>query len=73
MNPAVEPVLHRYYNDLGRIDEPSMVVGGDVCETGERFFIGFSQRTNEDGAKTTCSPAQLLRLHFEFDRHPRCE
>ena len=24
--------------------------GGDVCEAGEHFFIGLSQRTNDEGA-----------------------
>ena len=25
--------------------------GGDVCEAGDHFFIGISERTNEDGAR----------------------
>jgi dimethylargininase len=27
------------------------VDGGDVCEAGEHFFIGISERTNEEGAR----------------------
>lgn len=47
---AIEPVLRRYYKDLHWIREPGTVDGGDVCQAGEHFFIGVSNRTNEDGA-----------------------
>ena len=48
---ATEPVLRDYFNDLHYIREPGTVDGGDVCEAGEHFFIGISQRTNEEGAR----------------------
>ena len=47
---AIEPVLRRYYKDLHWIREPGTVDGGDVCQAGEHFFIGVSNRTNEEGA-----------------------
>jgi dimethylargininase len=34
----------------GSIDAPGTVDGGDVCEAGDRFFIGISARTDERGA-----------------------
>ena len=32
------------------IESPGTLDGGDICEAGEHFFIGISQRTNWDGA-----------------------
>jgi dimethylargininase len=40
----------------GAIEAPGTLDGGDVCEAGEHFFIGVSQRTNWEGA------AQLAAL-----------
>jgi len=36
---------------VGEIDAPGTVDGGDVCDTGDRFLIGISARTNEEGAR----------------------
>ncbi|HET7470398.1 MAG TPA: arginine deiminase family protein, partial [Gemmatimonadales bacterium] len=47
---AVEPVLAGWFPALGRIIAPGTVDGGDVCEAGEHFFIGISERTNPEGA-----------------------
>ena len=33
------------------IEEPGTLDGGDICEAGDHFFIGVSQRTNWDGAQ----------------------
>jgi dimethylargininase len=41
---------------FGTIDAPGTLDGGDICEHGEHFFIGVSQRTNWEGA------AQLAAL-----------
>lgn len=41
---------------LVAIEAPGTLDGGDVCEHGDQFFIGVSQRTNWDGA------AQLAAL-----------
>ena len=47
---AVGSALERWFPELDRITAPGTVDGGDVCEAGEHFFIGLSQRTNEAGA-----------------------
>ena len=47
---AVGAALDRWFPELDRITPPGTVDGGDVCEAGEQFFIGVSQRTNEAGA-----------------------
>jgi dimethylargininase len=52
--------LVNYYPELSTIEAPGTVDGGDVCEAGDHFFIGISQRTNEAGA------AQLARILNAF-------
>jgi dimethylargininase len=44
------------FSTIHEIRAPGTVDGGDVCEAGTHFFIGISERTNEDGAR------QLARL-----------
>lgn len=40
-----------HYRPLERIFSPGSVDGGDVLMVGEHFFIGLSERTNQDGAE----------------------
>jgi dimethylargininase len=47
---SIKPVLHDYFSQVHSIVEPGTLDGGDVCEAGEHFFIGISDRTNEHGA-----------------------
>jgi len=47
---AVEPALAAWFPELSRIAAPGTVDGGDVCEAGEQYFIGISERTNPEGA-----------------------
>jgi dimethylargininase len=48
---GIAEVLTPIYPSLLRIEAPGTVDGGDVCEAGDHFFIGISERTNETGAK----------------------
>jgi dimethylargininase len=48
---AVRKALERFYKTFYEIEAPGTVDGGDVCAAGERFFIGVSERTNEEGAR----------------------
>ena len=57
---SIAPVLRGQYPELHSISAPGTVDGGDVCEAGEHFLIGVSQRTNEQGAN------QLARLLESF-------
>ncbi len=43
--------LARLFPSLCEIRAPGTLDGGDVCEAGPHFFIGISERTNEDGAR----------------------
>jgi len=48
---AMRPVLRRFFPALTAIEAPATLDGGDICEAGEHFFLGVSQRTNEEGAR----------------------
>jgi dimethylargininase len=48
---AMRPVLRRFFPALGEIEAPGTLDGGDICEAGNHFFLGVSQRTNEEGAR----------------------
>lgn len=47
----IEDVLARFYPELGSIEAPGTLDGGDVCEAEDHFFIGLSARTNIEGAR----------------------
>jgi dimethylargininase len=47
---SVGRALEPWFPDLDGIAAPGTVDGGDVCETGDHFFIGVSERTNSEGA-----------------------
>ena len=53
---AIEPIIREHFSTVHAISEPGTVDGGDICEAGDHFFIGISQRTNEAGAR------QLTRI-----------
>jgi dimethylargininase len=44
-------VLTQFYPELQSIHPPGTLDGGDICEAGDHFFIGISERTNETGAE----------------------
>lgn len=48
---SVGGVLSSLFPELHNIREPGTLDGGDVCEAGDHFFIGVSERTNETGAQ----------------------
>jgi dimethylargininase len=47
---AIEPVLARY-KPVARIQAPGTLDGGDVLMAERHFFIGLSERTNQEGAE----------------------
>ena len=63
---AIRNVLGPFALKLSAIDPPGTLDGGDICEAGEHFFIGVSQRTNWDGA------AQLAALLTEAGYTSAC-
>src|SRR5258705_1848753 len=57
----ISKTLAAFYSELHSIREPGTLDGGDVCEAGNHFFIGISERTNEAGAQ------RLADLLTSFD------
>jgi dimethylargininase len=49
-------MLAKLFPSLSEIKSPGTLDGGDVCQVANHFFIGISERTNEEGAR------QLARL-----------
>ena len=47
---SIRETLSRLCPAIASIQEPGTVDGGDICEAGNHFFIGLSDRTNEAGA-----------------------
>jgi dimethylargininase len=48
---GVGEALAQFYSVLSSISVPGTLDGGDICEAGNHFFIGISERTNENGAR----------------------
>jgi dimethylargininase len=48
---SISAVLHDFYPALQEIQAPGTLDGGDICEAENRFFLGVSHRTNEEGAR----------------------
>ncbi|HXP11209.1 MAG TPA: arginine deiminase family protein [Acidobacteriaceae bacterium] len=55
---AMRPILRRFFPALAEIEAPGTLDGGDICEAGNHFFLGVSQRTNHEGARQ-------LAVHLE--------
>jgi len=59
---SVAKVLAQVFSEIHTIQEPGTLDGGDVCEAGNHYFIGISERTNEAGAR------QLGELLISFGK-----
>jgi len=46
----MERVLGSFYDHIEQIESPGTVEAGDVMMTGRHFYIGISNRTNDEGA-----------------------
>ena len=59
---AMRPALRSFFPDTVEIEAPGTLDGGDICEAEDHFFLGLSQRTNEEGARQLA--AHLARVGF---------
>ncbi|AOH55414.1 N(G),N(G)-dimethylarginine dimethylaminohydrolase [Peribacillus muralis] len=48
---AMEPTLKEFYETVHHINTPGTLDGGDVLQVDDHFYIGISDRTNEEGAQ----------------------
>ncbi len=46
----IKKVLSKFYSIIEEIKSPGTVEAGDIMMVGDHFYIGLSDRTNEDGA-----------------------
>ncbi|MBV8372339.1 MAG: N(G),N(G)-dimethylarginine dimethylaminohydrolase [Candidatus Eremiobacteraeota bacterium] len=46
---SLRPALVAFFTDLAEIDPPGTLDGGDVCDAGDRVYVGLSHRTNANG------------------------
>jgi dimethylargininase len=58
---SIKPVLSEFFDNIESIKSPGRVDGGDICEAGDHFFIGISNRTSEEGAQ------QLAEILWNYD------
>jgi dimethylargininase len=45
----MKPTLLQFYDRVQRVTPPGTVEGGDICQADDHFFIGISERTNQEG------------------------
>jgi dimethylargininase len=48
---AIRQAISRFFPSALEIEAPGTVDGGDICEADSHFFLGLSQRTNEEGIR----------------------
>jgi dimethylargininase len=48
---SIAAVLPEFFGCVARIEAPGTVDGGDICQADNHFFIGLSDRTNDEGAR----------------------
>jgi dimethylargininase len=48
---GIKAVLERFYKHVKTIENPGTLDAGDVMMVGAHFYIGISERTNQEGAK----------------------
>ena len=47
----IRPTIGQFYNRIRTLTAPGTLDGGDICDADGHFFIGISERTNEEGAR----------------------
>lgn len=47
----IEEVIFRFFKKAHKINMPGTLEGGDILQLEKHFFIGLSNRTNEEGAQ----------------------
>jgi dimethylargininase len=58
--------LTEFYPLLHKIQAPGTLDGGDICQADDHFFIGISERTNEEGARQLSIILEQDGFSFSF-------
>jgi dimethylargininase len=48
---SIRSTIAGFFPSILEIEEPGTLDGGDICEADDHFFLGLSQRTNEEGVR----------------------
>lgn len=51
----IKDIISQFYNDIEFIKSPGTIEAGDIMMVGSHFYIGLSERTNQEGAKQMIS------------------
>lgn len=62
----IEPELKNFFTRIDHILAPGTLDGGDICEAGNHYFIGISERTNKAGATQLSEILSQEGLTSEF-------
>lgn len=57
---GINIVLSKYYENIEKISLPGTIEAGDIMMAGDHFYIGISERTNNDGAD------QMIRILLKY-------
>ncbi|MCL1982107.1 MAG: arginine deiminase family protein [Clostridiales bacterium] len=49
--PDIKAAVEKFFANIEFIKEPGTIEAGDIMMVGDHFYIGLSNRTNEDGAR----------------------
>ena len=63
--------IRKHYQTIERIEEPGTLEGGDIMQDGKTFYIGVSERTNQEGAKQLKSIVE--KYGYQAKIVPVCE
>jgi dimethylargininase len=58
---AIREVIDRFFPTCFEVQAPGTLDGGDICEAGAHFFLGLSQRSNEEGLRQLAGYLDGLR------------
>ena len=63
---SIKEALSQFCPQIHSIHEPGRLDGGDVCEAGNHFFLGISERTNAAGAQQLAGLLQYYGYTSSF-------
>ncbi|WP_281255694.1 dimethylarginine dimethylaminohydrolase family protein [Desulfamplus magnetovallimortis] len=65
---SIKPILKDYFKNIEEITSPGTVEAGDIMMVGEHFYIGISDRTNEDGAQQMIAHLEKYGMSGSMDK-----